>query len=338
MVATVGDQARHGQRAMVNVPDYTPIAALRRQADSPLLWVSLIAGSLLLHVVLFWILRLYWLRQVNVQLRPAPISVEFVTPPKRSTTFTSSTALQPSNRSRSGDRPSNNGGSYRQPERVSASASPPVATPPPPVEPSPLAPSPVVAPRPPRRSPVPPPASPRPLPETGDRAAVPSPTPTALTDNGTNDTGTADDRVGNNSPASGQPEGDQGPVASGIPLPRTQSAATVEMIGSPYQKQDRKDQPARPQQSTQELSIYYPGRISQPIEIEAHLEIDASGKVLAILNVEQLSTDVDSIEPDQLRRLAEQIFRTWNFEPARDGNPPQPVLSDLFIRARITLR
>ncbi|MCL6435531.1 MAG: TonB family protein [Leptolyngbyaceae cyanobacterium HOT.MB2.61] len=52
----------------------------RRRSEPPVLWVLLIAGSVLFHMLLLLSLRQFLIRLIKVETEPAPISIEFVEP------------------------------------------------------------------------------------------------------------------------------------------------------------------------------------------------------------------------------------------------------------------
>lgn len=57
----------------------------RRHTESPALWISVIAGSMLLHTLLFLGLRIYLARTAKIQPAAEPIAVEFVEPSANTT-------------------------------------------------------------------------------------------------------------------------------------------------------------------------------------------------------------------------------------------------------------
>jgi len=309
----------------------------RRSPESPAMWVILLAGSVLIHLLLVLVIRQMLTRIAQVELVPDPISVELVQPDEQSgqpkvaalnrTTATRDRATRAATRA--------------TPTKADPNPAFPSATPSPSPQP------PRRASEPPRRSPTTRPSpqtvnSPEPSPKQSSQPAPPvnppqpspqqtsEPTPAPTTGSGGGNSG--------NPPTTPSP--DQ-PRQSGKGLPPPQGGqAAVEVLRF-YQTQDLKQQPARPKESTKQVLVSSLLKPGQPIKLRVQLLIDEKGTVVNVENVTLLGTSQGSIDPNRLGDLAKQIFTNWSFEPAQDaptGQPLQPVFSDLLVEAEVTLR
>lgn len=312
------------------------LSDLRRHSEPAALWVVLAIGSVLLHLGLLVALRQYWTHRVTVEPERAPIAVEFVpspsmakprsAPAKRGTppgTGTPSTApSQPA-------------------ERQGAIASIPF------LQPSPATPQPSIPRQPPQRPPFrqefPSPAQPSEPPTTPSQSR-PSPQPEQTASAPPSESRTSPQP--SNKPLSGELQKpvpanssepsstSEGAISSGQALPAFKGEVLVEILGT-RQIADFKAQPAKPLEQRQQISIYMPpGSPPQPIELEAYLEINPTGKVLKAKPNNPGTSEIDE-RTQQI--LVSEIFNEMSFMPAEDGDPPKPVLSDLIVKIRITV-
>ncbi|QZZ21688.1 hypothetical protein J5X98_04315 [Leptothermofonsia sichuanensis E412] len=310
-------------------PTETPIDShlsdLRRHSEPPVLWVLLAIGSLLLHLGLLMALRQYWTRLVKIEPGTPPIAVEFVpSPPAAKTRST------PARQGTSPKVETQPGSAVpdQSIERQGAIASVPAQQPtPPPRQPS--------LPRQPPQSPPfrqefapPEPTSPQPQ-------ALPSDTPPrdSSSPQPANQPTGSEFQSPTPTNGSGQSATQEGPITSGRGLPALKGEVLVEILSS-RQRADLKAQPASPLKSQQQISIFLSATPQQPIELEAYLEIDANGKVL---KAEPNNPGRSELDEQTQQSLINQIFREIRFSPAQDGDPPQPVLSDLIVQVRITV-
>ncbi len=114
--------------------DHTPALESRRPPETPSLWLSLVAGSVLIHLILLILVGVSSLRTAKVQMATDPIAVEFVEP-SAPTTRAGGTALTQSTTSKAAVAPQATVKSTVSPPRsiVQAPArpvAPPIATPP----------------------------------------------------------------------------------------------------------------------------------------------------------------------------------------------------------------
>lgn len=335
-----------------------------RPPESASLWVILLAGSVLFHVLLLLSFRLLWLRTARVELEPQPIAVELIQPEAEL-----SRAASPNPARSVGNRATAPRATVPSTSTTTQSSSEPTAPafPSTPVEPTPrprssrrtLQPTPTPPasrpqqPTPPRsQSPVRPTPTPTQPPESSrsdpprtnqssgpadDPDRPPSPQPQVPSDNSPADTTDRSETGGTgNPPSSTEGSGERGPQGSGTPIPPPQGTQVAVQVTRSFQKVDFKPQQARPRETSRQMPVFYlakPGEVS----LEVHLEIDPKGSVLNILGVRVLSS-TQALPAETINDMARQIFTNWSFEPAQDGQPLRPVHSDLFLEARIILR
>lgn len=352
---------------MVNSAVPKPFFPGDRPQESASLWVLLLAGSVLFHVLLLFSFRLLWLRTARVELEPAPIAVELLQPeaeiarsartnPARSVgnRATAPRAIAPSTSTttQSSSEPTapNFSTSPVAPTPRPLRRNPPSTTTPPasrPQQPTPSrsqspagqSPAPTRSPEQPRpgSSQSDPPRtnqSPDPANDPDRPPASPPQNPPDNSPQGPTDQPAAG---GNgNPPSPTEPSGDRGPQASGTPIPPPQGTQVAVQVTRSFQKVDFKPQQARPRETSRQMPVFYlakPGEVS----LEVHLEIDSTGSVLNILGVRVLSS-TQALPAEMVNDIARQVFTNWSFEPAQDGQPLRPVHSDLFLEARIILR
>ncbi|PSB35240.1 hypothetical protein [Stenomitos frigidus] len=331
----------------------------RRSTDPPTLWLSLALGSVLIHLVIFILVSVVLTRTAKVQLDAEPIAVEFVDPttnPVQARSATPSRAIAA--------RPSQtvpNASANRQAPLTTqipqASLEPrrsveqPIA-PLPPVKRRPLPlrtrqPQPFRNPLPSQPDPAPNSTQPQPnpfrnsLPQQPDRRDLTQPQPAPSNPFQTGLPGAPPNPSGNPDP---QPGGSQAPAESGTEIAQQPGGNRVAVvISNPRQPSvDRQQQPAKPKEQQKTVSIYYSGAIAQlpsrSMSIEVPLTIDSNGRVVDIGRASLLSP-ASSIDQEELDNIADQIFKTWEFEPAQnlsgDNAPLKPLLSNLTVDAQI---
>ncbi|HIK13973.1 MAG TPA: hypothetical protein IGS53_01525 [Leptolyngbyaceae cyanobacterium M33_DOE_097] len=354
-------------------------------------WVSVLAGSVLLHLFALIAFQRYWLNFLKVQVSSAsaPVEITFVDKAQSTASRRGASVSAGRNRSRQplGNRQGNrqSGSVARSTPRSRPAAKPVITAPaqvttpierqdstPPPerVQPKPKptpTPAPVQSPEatiddgslsqappidPPEvETPLPPsnntpqpepPISPEPVApeESGEPTDVTSepilPPPNEETGDSGSEIG---DRPGqgNGSPSGGSDEG------SGPDLPPIGgSEAQVSLIGT-TQVKDVKAQPAQPIDDVKVVKISYPANLrnSPGLKLRAELLIDTKGKVIQVVSAELSSPAGEATAQETATDIANQIFRTWDFKPARDGlegDPnPKVVLSTLLVEAQISL-
>lgn len=333
---------------MVHWTNHTPTPHGRRPIESPRLWVSLVIGSLLVHVLFFLSLRFYLMRTVKVAVVPAPITIDFVpdssrraAPQRRPRSATNPSTL--TTRAATNERrspPATANGAIAPPDSADNATLVPSTDRPSFSQPAkrvdPITPPPSRPRRRPSRSPADTaPDSPQPQ-KPPDRRQRPPAATSPPVEPPLNGTHTATD------PGTPEQSDDQGPIGSGVGLPPTQAGtATVQVVGEPYQVQDIKDRAAKPRLAYRELAVPYPGANTDPIELRVQLEIDEKGRVvLPLLDIKLLNSN-QAIAPERLQNLAERIFTDWEFEPAydrKDDTTLEPTRSDLFLEIKITWR
>jgi len=357
-------------------------------------WVSVLAGSVLLHLFAFIAFQRYWLNFLKVQVSSAsaPVEITFVDKAQSTASRRGASVSAGRNRSRQplGSRQGNRqqGSVARSNPRSRPAAKPAITAPAQvttPVErqeptPSPRKPPERVQPKPkPTPTPAPvqdpepiiddgslsqappidPPEVETPLPPSNDTPQPESPispepprpedssdpaneTPEPPISTG-DETGGSSNEIGDRpDPGNGSPTGS--PDEGGGPAlpPIGGSEAQVSLIGT-TQVKDIKAQPAQPIDDVKVVKISYPANLrnSPGLKLRAELLIDTKGKVIQVVSAELSSLAGEPTAQETATDIANQIFRTWDFKPARDaldGDPnPRVVLSTLLVEAQISL-
>lgn len=362
----------------MNPADQPPIHEAPRSTDPPSLWLSLVLGSVLIHLVLFILASLFLTRTARVEIDPEPISVEFVDP--TAVTAKSIASGQPI-AARPGS-PSSTKPSATQPQTDTARSQPSAVNPAATSSVNPAVEQPFVpqsTPR--RRSPIrtrqtPPKPSRKPvlpfrkpvppLPDPANSSTQPPPNSTRNPfpqspfpqSPGSPDpkqtlppSSSSQERLPANLP---NPSGSSESPSAGLPSPAVgepisqgpQGDSVVVTVLSARQPSvvDVQKQPAQPIDSSKAVLISYPSTLgNQTIHLEVLLNIDQ--KTGRMLRVEKatLLPPLPGIAIDEatLYELADQIFRQWQFSPAKDtsddGKLLTPQESNLIIDAQVKL-
>jgi outer membrane biosynthesis protein TonB len=321
----------------MNPENLSATVSSRRHTEQPTLWISVLSGSMLLHIFLLLAFRYYWLHSAKVEIQPAPIAVEFVTSKtSRSGIAAPGQVIAPGKTSKSTPLGSSRSSSTTRLPRNTASVpdtTPSSQTPQKPASfPNPEDPpvQQTKPPKPQKRNPT--------QPETKSTSSQQPKGTNPKTGNQTSQTEDAGSSTppGNPGKKSDTGSGNEGPAETGQPLPPINGTAQVSLTNF-QQVQDRKAQSAKPKQSAKQISITLPGKFGQNsrFAIKAHLAIDVSGNVVEVIDAE-----LTGLDSDTARSIARQIFNTWEFEAAQDGLPGAPlksVFSDLWVEAQIQL-
>lgn len=315
--------------------------ATLRSTDPPSLWLSLVLGSVLIHLVLFILASLFLTRTASVQIDPEPINVEFVDPTAvtaRSTQSSRAIAV------RTGTPSAVNPSATQVPLSTEQSQPSAVNSP---IE-QPLIPLPTQQQRLPFRSRQPrsrPPTQPvQPIPTPVSRSAQPQPT----------SSGTPFPQSVGASPVPGQPqapsspapnpsEGSDQPVRGEQITQLPQGDSVIVTVSNPRQPTvDVQTQAAQPIDDQKSVTVHYSSALAQQtIHLEATLTINQAGQVLGVEKTKLLSSSSGSaIDEATLTDLANQIFTQWRFKPAQDnsgGKLSTPPLSNLIIDAHVQL-
>ena len=339
--------------------DQPPAIDWRRSTEPPTLWLSLALGSVLIHLVFFILISVVLTRTAKVAIDTEPITVEFVDPnanpvEARSTAPKQVVAGRPI-------QPTPTAPTSRQAPlttqipQTSVEPKRSVEQPPLPLQPIKRNPLPLRTQQPVRR-PLPaqtplatnstepqsqPTPSRNPFPQQaplpGSAQTQPDP------DRNQTQTGLPGSAPNPSDNSNSQPSGSLTPVESGnkITLPTQGESASV-VISNPRQKFDRQKQPAKPMKQQQTIAVSPPSTITSngSIRIQTSLEIASNGLVLRASETKLLSpmSSINPIKQADLDDIANQIFRTWAFEPALDapdGIALKPQQSTLIIDAEI---
>ncbi len=345
----------------------------RRPKGQPSFWVSVVTGSMLLHLLGLIALQRYWVQPVKVTPSAAPIELTFID--GRSSASASrgvATTARPSAQRQASGRPQ---GRSLQPrttasqDSVISQSNPPTARRPTPPTASPRSEvgSPPIASRPrtspprDRPQPAPTPQNTPPSPQTESPAdpvedpLVPFPSapgndtplpPTQETDSEVGkDATTEPPRLPPPVPeAGGGEQGNGDRTGNGQLLPPEGDAEIT--VQATYQGNDRKREQAQPIDREKTVRIPYPA-LPQPstnLKLKAELFLNPSGQVVQIGQAEISTLDGRQISPDSQRdaaSIANQVFASWSFQPARDaldGDPNlKPVASSIWVEAHIRL-
>lgn len=341
----------------------------RRPKGQPSFWVSVVTGSMLFHLVGLIALQRYWVQPVKVTPNAAPIELTFIDgrAPASSSRGVAAAARPAPQRQATGWPEARS----PQPQPAASQSSalspsmPPTARRPTPPTAHPRSetgfPTPASPPRtsPPRDRPQPAPApeniplSPQakpaadpvvdplpPFPSTpGNDTPLPPTQETAPEDG--NDAVTEPPRLPPLAQDGGG--GEQGNSNGSLLPPEGDAEITVQAT---YQGNDRKREQAQPIDREKTVRIPYPA-LPQPstnLKLKAELFLNPSGQVVQIGQAEISTLDGRQIPPDSQRdaaSIANQVFASWSFQPARDaldGDPNlKPVASSIWVEAQIRL-
>lgn len=121
------------------------------------------------------------------------------------------------------------------------------------------------------------------------------------------------------------------------PQPRESSGvvATLDLSSIRGGNRDIPDQLARPKQNRKQFLSAIDGLPigSSVVTLDVSLQIDDRGRLAAIGKVKAISSQGSSGKNVDFDVLARQLFRDWEFQPARSGG--KPVYSELSLRVTI---
>ncbi|WP_341733864.1 hypothetical protein, partial [Microcoleus sp. EPA2] len=119
-----------------------------------------------------------------------------------------------------------------------------------------------------------------------------------------------------------------------VPQPPESSGAiaTLDLNSIRGGNRDIPDQLARPRQNQKQIDVLQIG--SSVVSLDVFLQIDDRGRLAAIGNVKGSSNQGSSSGKSiNFEAIARQLFRDWEFQPARSGG--KPVYSELWVRVTI---
>jgi hypothetical protein len=122
------------------------------------------------------------------------------------------------------------------------------------------------------------------------------------------------------------------PVRTAKPRESSGVVATLDLSSIRGGNRDIPDQLARPKQNQKQIDVLQIG--SSVVTLDVFLQIDDQGRLAAIGNVKASSNQGSSGGKSiNFEALARQLFRDWEFQPARSGG--KPVYSELWLRVTI---
>ncbi len=133
-------------------------------------------------------------------------------------------------------------------------------------------------------------------------------------------------------PRSPLPNPRRSPVKVPQPPESSGAIATLDLNSIRGGNRDIPDQLARPRQNQKQIDVLQIG--SSVVSLDVFLQIDDRGRLAAIGNVKASSNQGSSSGKSiNFEALARQLFRDWEFQPARSGG--KPVYSELWVRVTI---
>ncbi|TAE00551.1 MAG: hypothetical protein EAZ96_20980 [Oscillatoriales cyanobacterium] len=133
-------------------------------------------------------------------------------------------------------------------------------------------------------------------------------------------------------PRSPLPNPRRSPVRVPQPPESSGAIATLDLNSIRGGNRDIPDQLARPRQNQKQIDVLQIG--SSVVSLDVFLQIDDRGRLAAIGNVKANSNQGSSSGKSiNFEALARQLFRDWEFQPARSGG--KPVYSELWLRVTI---
>ena len=345
---------------VMNSADQSQALKVLRSTEPPSLWLSLVLGSALIHLVLFILVSLASTRTATVELALDPITVELVDP------NAASAPAAPSRTTVAGS----GAPTARQSSATQSPPSPPRSQPSalnPSLE-QPFVPQPIqrrrlpIRTRQPQLQPSRPPVAPTPIP-TNRSTPQPRPSPSLFPQN----QNPPSSQASASQPFPSQPPSSpsQGSLSGSQPDPSESSASqssgsqasaegqkitqgplgesAIVTVSNPRQPTaDASAQPPQPIDRQKNLSLHYPSVLSnQTVRLQVTLTIDEKGLVADVGTATLLSSG-SAIDAATLTDFAKQIFsqNQWQFEPAQDnanGTLVKPLLSNLIVDVEIRL-
>ncbi|MEZ2243334.1 MAG: hypothetical protein ACBR11_11250 [Microcoleus sp.] len=133
-------------------------------------------------------------------------------------------------------------------------------------------------------------------------------------------------------PRSPLPNPRRSPVRLPQPPESSGAIATLDLNSIRGGNRDIPDQLARPRQNQKQIDVLQIG--SSVVSLDVFLQIDDRGRLAAIGNVKASSNQGSSSGKSlNFEAIARQLFRDWEFQPARSGS--KPVYSELWVRVTI---
>ncbi|MEZ2279500.1 MAG: hypothetical protein ACBR12_21590 [Microcoleus sp.] len=133
-------------------------------------------------------------------------------------------------------------------------------------------------------------------------------------------------------PRSPLPNPRRSPVRVPQPPESSGAIATLDLNSIRGGNRDIPDQLARPRQNQKQIDVLQIG--SSVVSLDVFLQIDDQGRLAAIGNVKASSNQGSSSGKSlNFEAIARQLFRDWEFQPARSGS--KPVYSELWVRVTI---
>ncbi|XZN90111.1 MAG: hypothetical protein ACM65M_21125 [Microcoleus sp.] len=133
-------------------------------------------------------------------------------------------------------------------------------------------------------------------------------------------------------PRSPLPNPRRSPVRVPQPPESSGAIATLDLNSIRGGNRDIPDQLARPRQNQKQIDVLQIG--SSVVSLDVFLQIDDRGRLAAIGNVKASSNQGSSSGKSlNFEAIARQLFRDWEFQPARSGG--KPVYSELWVRVTI---
>jgi hypothetical protein len=332
-----------------------------RSTEPPSLWLSLVLGSVLIHLVLFILVSLASTRTANVELELDPITVELVDPDTASVQSTPNRTIAARPGAPSARQPSATQAQPRTPRSQPSALNPSVEQPfvPQPI-PRKRLPIRTRQPQPqPSRQPIPPTPTPtsrstqpqprpsqsllpqnqnQPSPQTSATQPFPSQSPFAPSQGSL--PGSQSEPSGSPTP---QPSGSQAPIEGQKITQGPQGNSAIVTVSKPYQPEpDASKQPAQLIDRQKNVSLHYsPVLSNQTIRLQVTLNIDDKGLIADVAKVTPLPSE-SAIDESISMDLARQIFiqNQWQFQPAQDNandTPVKPLLSNLIVDVEIRL-
>ncbi|XZO02888.1 MAG: hypothetical protein ACM65L_03685 [Microcoleus sp.] len=133
-------------------------------------------------------------------------------------------------------------------------------------------------------------------------------------------------------PRSPLPNPRRSPAWVAQPPESSGAIATLDLNSIRGGNRDIPDQLARPRQNQKQIDVLQIG--SSVVSLDVFLQIDDRGRLAAIGNVKASSNQGSSSGKSiNFEAIARQLFRDWEFQPARSSG--KPVYSELWVRVTI---
>ncbi|XGV98784.1 MAG: hypothetical protein ACAF41_07545 [Leptolyngbya sp. BL-A-14] len=345
----------------MNPADQPQTRKVLRSTEPPSLWLSLVLGSVLIHLVLFILVSLASTRTANVELELDPITVELVDPNTASVQSPPNRTIAARPGAPSTSQPSTTQAQPRTARTQPSAFNPSVEQPfvPPPLQrkrlpirtrqPQPQLPKQPVPPTPAPSSrstqPQPRPSQP-PFPQ-GQDPPLPQPSATQPAPSqppfGSSQGSLPESQPNPSGGVAPQPSGSQAPIEGQKITQGPFGESAIVTVSNPRQPTaDASTRPPQPMDRQKNISLHYASALSnQTVRLQVTLTIDQKGLVADVAKATPLPSGNMSDEAT-LTDFAKQIFiqNQWQFEPAQDnanGTPVKPLLSNLIVDVEIQL-